>query len=161
MKCGKSAPSPQLFFWHMKIFWTWAIVVVFFVHVYKAFWSGGEGRIRGAERVGVDLKCFAPFLLLSLLFATISSSEKSHLCSRGGCKRVKVPRRAALASFSAAKFAIAANCSFSFTTFYLNLRIYLHKTVRSDEPSRQFQFHWRWGRRIVFVFCDLKKKREK
>lgn len=62
---------------------------LFFVHAYKAlFGSGGEGRTRGAAgggRGGGDLKCFAPSLLLLLLFcvfyfvgllAIISSSEK-------------------------------------------------------------------------------------
>lgn len=125
----------------------------FFVRIYEAFSTGSGSGGEWGGGVNYDLKCFAHFCccfrFLLCLFAIISSSEKSHLCHHGGSKLVKFPQCAALVVLIGGRVRCGRELLFSFTTFYLNLRIYLRKTIGSDEPS--------WAEPTVSIALELRR----
>lgn len=147
----------------MKIFWTWAIVLFFFLWTYTMLF-GQEARYqrrsRGNKRRSQVLCSFLLLLLvfcfLLWLLAIISSSEKSHLCQHSGCKLVKVPQRAALVVSPWPRTAL----SVSPLSTWIYVFIYIKRLGRTSRADR-FNSIGAEEEELFLFFCDLKEKEKK
>lgn len=156
---GKSFAPSQQSCWRVKTFLNMShLFLCTYTKLFQQAVSGSGGEARsqgcGGDKQRSQVLCSFFLLLLRFLFSTLVLRyhiiiRKVPPVSSQRQQTSEIPSARRASGFSAARVRCGRELLFSFTTFYLNLRIYLHKTIGSDEPS--------WAEPTVSIPLELRR----